>query len=110
MYNLLTVLIVLAAIVLVLLVLVQNSKGGGLAASFSASNNVMGVSKTTSFLEKATWTLIAVIVVLCVFATAVGVPSKGVEKVSEISSQAQTQMEQEMAQPAQDVELPTLAE
>ena len=30
----------------------------------------MGVRKTTDFLEKTTWTLIGVIVVLCVLATA----------------------------------------
>jgi preprotein translocase subunit SecG len=36
---------------------VQNSKGGGLAAGLSASNQIMGVRKTTDFLEKLTWGL-----------------------------------------------------
>jgi preprotein translocase subunit SecG len=49
------------------IVLIQNSKGGGLAASFASSNQIMGVRKTTDFLEKATWTLAAVIAALCVF-------------------------------------------
>ena len=35
----------------------QNSKGGGLAAGFSSTNQIMGVRKTTDFLEKATWGL-----------------------------------------------------
>ena len=70
MYSLLTILIVILAVVLVLIVLVQNSKGGGLAANFASSNQIMGVRKTTDFLEKTTWGLIISIVVLCIMATA----------------------------------------
>ena len=62
MYIFLTILIVIAAILLTLLVLVQNSKGGGLAAGFASGNQVMGAPRTANFLEKATWTLIAIIV------------------------------------------------
>ncbi len=43
--------------------MIQNSKGGGLASGFSSSNAVLGVRKTTDFLEKATWTLAGVMVV-----------------------------------------------
>ncbi|MDE7074841.1 MAG: preprotein translocase subunit SecG [Odoribacter sp.] len=53
---------------LILIVLVQNSKGGGLASSFASSNQIMGVRKTTDFLEKATWTLAGTMMVLCVLA------------------------------------------
>jgi len=66
MYTLITILIFLASVLLVLIVLVQNSKGGGLASNFSASNQVMGVRKTTDFLEKATWTLIIAISLLSI--------------------------------------------
>ena len=62
MYVLITILSVIAAILLILLVLVQNSKGGGLAAGFASGNQVMGAPRTADFLEKATWTLIALIV------------------------------------------------
>ncbi|MDD4922830.1 MAG: preprotein translocase subunit SecG, partial [Bacteroidales bacterium] len=55
-----------AAVILVLIVLVQNSKGGGLSSGFSSSNQVMGVRKTTDFLEKTTWTLAAVICFLSI--------------------------------------------
>ena len=68
MYIFITILIFLAAILLTLLVLVQNSKGGGLAAGFSSGNQVMGAPKTADFLEKATWTLLAVIVALSIVA------------------------------------------
>ncbi len=79
MYILLTILIVIAAILLVLLVLVQNSKGGGLAAGFSSGNQVMGAPKTADFLEKASWTLAGIIVVLSIFAVGV---QKGQKTVS----------------------------
>ena len=68
MYIFLTILIVIAAILLTLLVLVQNSKGGGLAAGFASGNQVMGAPRTADFLEKATWTLIAIIVVFSIAA------------------------------------------
>jgi preprotein translocase subunit SecG len=66
MYILVTVLIIIASILLALAVLVQNSKGGGLASGFSASNQVMGVRKTTDFLEKFTWGLATTLIVLCI--------------------------------------------
>jgi preprotein translocase subunit SecG len=66
MYLLITILIFLAAVLLILIVLVQNSKGGGLASGFSSSNQVMGVRKTTDFLEKATWTLAGIVSFLCI--------------------------------------------
>lgn len=69
MYIFISILIVIVALLLVLIVVIQNSKGGGLAAGFASSNQVMGVRKTTDFLEKATWWLIGILVVLCVIAT-----------------------------------------
>ena len=68
MYIFLTILIVIAAVLLTLLVLVQNSKGGGLAAGFASGNQVMGAPKTADFLVKATWTMIALIVVFSIAA------------------------------------------
>ena len=70
MFTLISVLIFIFAVLLVLIVLVQNSKGGGLAANFSASNQVMGVRKTADFLEKSTWTLAASVVFLSIMASA----------------------------------------
>ena len=66
MYNLFVILIVLVAILMVAIVLIQESKGGGLASNFSSSNSIMGVRKTTDFIEKATWTLAAAMVVLSI--------------------------------------------
>ncbi|HCD78001.1 MAG TPA: preprotein translocase subunit SecG, partial [Prevotella sp.] len=57
MYTLFLILIVLAAVLMIGIVLIQESKGGGLASNFSSSNQIMGVRKTTDFIEKATWGL-----------------------------------------------------
>lgn len=64
MAVILSILTIVAALVLVLVVLVQNSKGGGLASNFSSSNQIMGAPKTADFLEKLTWGLAGVIIVL----------------------------------------------
>ena len=53
MYTVLIILAVIAGILLTLVVLIQESKGGGLASGFSASNAIMGVRKTTDFVEKS---------------------------------------------------------
>ncbi len=68
-YITLSVIIVVASVLLTLIVLVQNSKGGGLAANFAAGNTTFGVRQTADFLEKTTWVLAAVVLVLCVVAT-----------------------------------------
>ncbi len=67
MYPLVTVLIIIACVLLMIVVLVQNPKGGGLGQSFGGlSNQFLGVQRTTDFLEKSTWFLIAFIAVMSV--------------------------------------------
>ena len=63
------VLALIVAILLILIVLVQNSKGGGLASNFTGSTQIMGHRQTTDFLEKATWTLAGVLLVLSILST-----------------------------------------
>ena len=67
LYTLCIILILVASILIILAVLVQNPKSG-MAANF-ASNQVMGVRQTSDFLEKFTWTMAVVIVVLSLLAT-----------------------------------------
>lgn len=74
MYLLIIILMLVASILMCGIVLIQNSKGGGLASGFSSSNAIMGVRKTTDFLEKATWTLAAVMV-FCSVVSAYTLPS-----------------------------------
>lgn len=85
-YTLFSVLILIACVLLTLIVLVQNSKGGGLAANFSASAQIMGVRKTADFLEKATWTLAISLLVLSLLASA-SIPRGSGENRSKIEEQ-----------------------
>ena len=66
MYLLFIGLIVIAALLLCFVVMIQNSKGGGLASSFASSNQIMGVRKTTDFIEKLTWGLAGFMVVVSI--------------------------------------------
>ncbi|MBR5327764.1 MAG: preprotein translocase subunit SecG [Paludibacteraceae bacterium] len=96
MMALLSILIVIAAVLLILLVLVQNSKGGGLAAGFSSGNQVMGAPKTADFLEKASWTLMALIIALSI--VSVGFSKTEVESGdSDVATKAQETVEQQQA-------------
>ena len=52
MYTLFVILAVITAVLLAIVVLIQESKGGGLASNVSSANSVLGVRKTTDFVEK----------------------------------------------------------
>ncbi len=81
-----TVLILITCLLLILIVLVQNSKGGGLASNFASSNQFMGVRKTADFLEKATWTLAACLLVFSIFST-ITLPKAKVDERARIEGQ-----------------------
>ncbi len=95
-YILVSVLILITCVLLTLVVLVQNSKGGGLASNFAGSNQFMGVRKTTDFLEKSTWTLAIVLLVLSL-STIFVIPR---------SNQAQQVIQSEVSEQAQDLQQP----
>jgi len=69
MHTVFVIFLIIICLLLVMIVLVQNSKGGGLASNFAGSNQYMGVRKTADFLEKATWTLAASLLVFSLLAT-----------------------------------------
>ena len=106
MYTVITILIIIASVLLTLVVLVQNSKGGGLAANFATGNNTFGVRQTADFLEKATWILAIIILVLCVLATTF-VPSRITKNTEAL--EIQKKIEQQEAPTAQP-EFPVLPE
>ena len=87
MYVLLIVLIVIASVLMCGIVMIQNSKGGGLASSFASSNQIMGVRKTTDFVEKFTWGCAIALVVLSV-ATAYVLPHGTVATQSVLQEEA----------------------
>ncbi len=69
MYTALTIIIILVSILLSLVVLIQNPKGGGIVSGIIGSSQVMGVKKTSDFIEKLTWGLAVSLVVLCLAAS-----------------------------------------
>lgn len=102
MYTLIIILTVLVSLLLIVVVLVQKSKGGGLASSFAGSNQIMGVRRTNDFIEKATWTLAAIIGVLAILSVFV-MPRNMVQSGSRVKpiNEMQTVTGTEYATPVQ---------
>ena len=113
MYTLVVILILIVSVLLGLIVLVQNSKGGGLVSNFGGANQMMGVRQTTDFLEKATWTLAGVLVLLCLISS-ITLPKNNIEGTpkSEVSSQIETVLPSAPATeaPAATMETPAATE
>ena len=49
--------------------MVQNPKGGGLSSTLGGSQQMGGVQKTTDFLDKSTWTLAVLLILLIMFSS-----------------------------------------
>ncbi|MCF0190714.1 MAG: preprotein translocase subunit SecG [Marinilabiliaceae bacterium] len=108
MYTAITWIIMMICILLIIVVLVQNSKGGGLSQQFAAQQQVMGVRKTTDFLEKSTWTLSASIMILSFISVAL-IPSNTVATGSSDLDQL-LQNQQQMQTPAPSFSTPAATE
>lgn len=65
-FTIFLILIVVVAFLLIVVIMVQNPKGGGLSSSFGGggTQQLGGVKKTTDFLDKSTWTLASLLLVL----------------------------------------------
>ena len=96
-FTVLVVLIIIAAILLIAVVLLQNGKDGGLATNFTSANQTLGVRQTATILEKATWYLVAFILVLAIITVFVarGGTQRGANDAisTEILNQADSQEE-----------------
>ena len=91
----LSLIIILASILLIAVVFIQNPKGGGLSSDFGAAAQLGGVQKTNDFIDKSTWTLAGVIMVLSIILTIRSTPEKKVVK-------EQPQAQQGQGQPVKD--------
>ena len=64
-FSIFLVLIISVSFLLILVIMVQNPKGGGLSSSFGGdSQQLGGVKKTTDFLDKSTWVLAGILLML----------------------------------------------
>ena len=90
-YTLFVILIVIASLLMIGIVLIQESKGGGLASNFSSSNAIMGVRKTTAFIEKVTWGLAIAMVLFSVICAYVAPTStEGSSVMEKAATETQT--------------------
>jgi preprotein translocase subunit SecG len=97
----LILLTVIVCIILILLILIQNPQGGGLSSGFSSSNNIMGVQRTGDILEKGSWILAIIIMVLAVIIN-ISTPKSGA--IEKTDSKIQEQIDKTAAPSA----MPTL--
>lgn len=64
-FNIFIALIILVSFLLIVAIMVQNPKGGGLSSTFGGGGQMIGgVKKTGDFLDKSTWTLATILIVL----------------------------------------------
>tara|TARA_B100000963_G_scaffold152105_1_gene132547 strand:+ start:90 stop:440 length:351 start_codon:yes stop_codon:yes gene_type:complete len=64
-FSIFIILILFVCFLLVLVIMVQNPKGGGLSSSFGGGGQQMGgVQKTTDFLDRSTWILASLLLIL----------------------------------------------
>lgn len=66
MFTILTAIIVVVSILLIIVVLLQNGKGEGMASNFTSANQTFGVRQTANALEKFSWALVSLILVLSI--------------------------------------------
>ncbi|MBQ4820791.1 preprotein translocase subunit SecG [Aquimarina sp. MMG016] len=81
-------LIILVSFLLVVVIMVQNPKGGGLSSSFGGggTQQLGGVKKTTDFLDKSTWALATLLLVLILLSN-VGLMNEGTTQESQVDTQ-----------------------
>ena len=101
MYTVIVILILVVSVLLGLVVLVQNSKGGGLISNFGSANQMMGVRQTTDFLEKATWTMAIILVVLCLVSS-MSIKTSGTSDVQDSQIREQIELNMHANAPATD--------
>lgn len=107
MFTFIIILIAIIAILITFVVLIQSGKGGGLAgiASGGATTQILGARQAPDVLEKATWLLASLFIVLCVLSNFAIDRAEVQESVIQQRSEQQ-QQSQPALPPAGQQELP----
>lgn len=107
MFTFIIILIAIIAILITFVVLIQSGKGGGLAgiASGGATTQILGARQAPDVLEKATWLLASMFIVLCVLSNFAINRGEVQESVIQQRSEQQ-QQSQPVLPPAGQQELP----
>ncbi len=104
-FSIFLVLITIVCFLLVVVIMVQNPKGGGLSSSLGGSTQIGGVQNTTDFLDKSTWTLGTILILLILlsslsFGGPAGNESKVIDKTEAVTPKAATPAPMTPATPA----------
>ncbi|MCM8570913.1 preprotein translocase subunit SecG [Gramella jeungdoensis] len=94
-FTIFLALIIIVAFLLVVVIMVQNPKGGGLSSSFGGGGQQLGgVKKTTDFLDKSTWTLATLLLVLILLSnvTIMDAPGEATPGVFESDEPVETEV------------------
>ena len=84
------IVIMAICVMLTMVILSQNPKGGGLSSTFGGGGSQMfGVQRTNDFLDKATWTLAAIIAGMVILSN-VMIPREGNNALPDVPIQEQT--------------------
>ena len=88
MFTIFLAAITLVCFLLIIAVMVQNPKGGGLSSSLGGTQMLGGVQKTTDFLDKSTWTLATILIVL-ILLSSISFPSMVGQSDSKVIDQTE---------------------
>jgi preprotein translocase subunit SecG len=102
-FTIFLVLITIVCFLLIIVIMVQNPKGGGLSSSLGGSTQMGGVQKTTDFLDKSTWTLATILIVLILLSS---LSFPGMMGSGATTSDDKEAVKTETAAPAKPVETP----
>ena len=88
-FSIFIALIIIVSFLLVLVVMVQNPKGGGLSSSFGGGGQqIGGVQKTSDFLDRSTWVLATLLMVLILLSNSIITRPGNIEDSTLISDEA----------------------
>ena len=91
-FTIFLALIIIVAFLLVVVIMVQNPKGGGLSSAFGGgANQIGGVQKTSDFLDKSTWTLATLLLVLILLSNVTIMDGNGLGESKIIGSEPEVE-------------------
>lgn len=105
----LSILLIIVCALLILVVLMQNSKGGGISSQFGGATQIMGVRRGADVIEKATWTLAILLLVLSLVMTpkmSDTSTTKSTESITRKKASGAVMPQAPMQQPAQQAPAP----
>lgn len=108
MFSFLVVFIALIGLLMTIVVLLQSGRGGGLAgiANTGATRQVLGSRQAPDTLEKATWTLATIFIVLCILSNFFTGTEPQESVIQQRAQQGTQQQQQQTLPPAQGEQAP----